>query len=238
MSIGAGAAVGGIASGIGGLFSSNAANQASQQQQQMGMLALLDQQQARAQAQANLAPYMNIGAGAFGQLGGLYGIGGPSSGAPSAGGGGGNGGASPLTAAANPNGNYAAFYNSPDYGFALQQGEQAVDRSAAARGTIQSGGLLKELTNFGQGLASQQFGNYFNRLLSLSQIGANAASGNATNMLNSSNSLASTLGNIGQARAAGTVGGANALTGALGNIGLYSMLGMGNNPLSSYLPSS
>lgn len=58
-----------------------------------------------------------------------------------------------------------AFEGSPGFNFALDQGVQARDRSAAARGQLGSGNQLKELTAFGQGLANQERGNEINRFL-------------------------------------------------------------------------
>lgn len=72
-------------------------------------------------------------------------------------------------------GDYSAFQNSPDYQFALQQGVQGVDRSAAARGSLYSGGQQADLTNFAQGMASQQLGSYRNNLMSLAGMGQSAA---------------------------------------------------------------
>ena len=51
----------------------------------------------------------------------------------------------------------------PGYQFRLQQGMDAAMGSQAARGLSQSGGALKELQNYGQGLASQEYGNVYNR---------------------------------------------------------------------------
>jgi len=73
------------------------------------------------------------------------------------------------------NGDYSAFQNSPDYQFAMQQGVQGLDRSAAARGALYSGGQQADLTSFAQGLASQNVGNYRNQLMSLAGMGQNAA---------------------------------------------------------------
>lgn len=75
---------------------------------------------------------------------------------------------------ADPN-RFNAFFQSPDYNFAMGQGTQAVERSAAARGLLGSGSTLKSLNAFGQGLASQQYGNYMNRLAGLSGQGQNSA---------------------------------------------------------------
>lgn len=52
--------------------------------------------------------------------------------------------------------------NNPDYRFALQQGDQAVQRSAAANGTLMSGGTEKALDQYSQGLASQYMQQYYN----------------------------------------------------------------------------
>jgi hypothetical protein len=51
----------------------------------------------------------------------------------------------------------------PGYAFRLQQGQQQLDRSAAARGGAVSGAALKDLTNYSQGAASQEYANAFSR---------------------------------------------------------------------------
>lgn len=68
-------------------------------------------------------------------------------------------------------GNFSSFKQSPDYQFALDQGMQSLDRSAASRGGLYSGGHSADLMKFGQGLASQNYGNYYNRLASLAGVG-------------------------------------------------------------------
>ena len=70
---------------------------------------------------------------------------------------------------------YSAFFKSPGYQFRQDEGIRAIDRSAAARGMLMSGGTLRELQRYGQGLASSEFGNYANRLSSLAGIGQGAA---------------------------------------------------------------
>ena len=49
------------------------------------------------------------------------------------------------------------FLNNPQYQFLLKQGQQALDRSAAARGMGYSGAQMKAAQQFWQGLASQQY---------------------------------------------------------------------------------
>jgi hypothetical protein len=51
----------------------------------------------------------------------------------------------------------------PGYAFRLQQGSTALDRSAAARGGVTSGGDIKAQTDYAQGSASQEYQNAFNR---------------------------------------------------------------------------
>ena len=151
---------------------------------------------------------------------------------------------------------YSSFFNSPDYNFAQQQGQRGVINAANAQGVGLSGGTLKDLSTFNSGLASQQYGNYFNRLMGLSQAGQNAASGLstaatnygntsaniaggignlATGAANSNNAMASNIGNttqaVGQAQASGIVGGTNAITGAVNS-------SVSNSLLANYLGKS
>ena len=63
--------------------------------------------------------------------------------------------------------------NSPDsiadtnaYKFRFNQGQQALERSAASKGMLNSGNTLAALADYGQGAASQEYGNEFNRLSS------------------------------------------------------------------------
>lgn len=57
----------------------------------------------------------------------------------------------------------------PSYQWRLQQGQQAVERSAAARGQLGSGNILTALTDYGQGAASQEYSAQFQRMLQGSQ---------------------------------------------------------------------
>lgn len=55
------------------------------------------------------------------------------------------------------------FQADPGYQFQLAEGEKARNRFLSSRGLYNSGRAGKELERFGQGLASQEFGNAFNR---------------------------------------------------------------------------
>lgn len=91
------------------------------------------------------------------------------------------------------NGDWSGFQSSPDYLFALDQGTKALDRGAAARGAMFSGGADADRIALGQGLATQNASNYWNKLAgragqgqtaatNLGQLGANMA-GNIGNAL-------------------------------------------------------
>lgn len=55
--------------------------------------------------------------------------------------------------------------NDPSYAWRFQQGQQAVERSLAAKGLLQSGNAAIELQQYGQGMASQEYNAQFNRTL-------------------------------------------------------------------------
>jgi hypothetical protein len=103
----------------------------------------------------------------------------------------------------------------PSYSFRFQEGLKALDRSAAARGGLISGGAFKAAQRYGQDYASTEFGNAYNRLASRAGFGQTAS----TNMGGAAGSFGANAGNLmtgaGAARASGYVGGANALTGGL-----------------------
>lgn len=61
----------------------------------------------------------------------------------------------------------------PGYQFALQQGLKATQNSAAARGLGTSGAALKGAANFTQGLADQNYNNYFQTEMANRQAASN-----------------------------------------------------------------
>ena len=56
-----------------------------------------------------------------------------------------------------PDEKFAFSEDDPSYQWRLQQGQQALERSAAGRGALSSGATLKALTNYAQGAASQEY---------------------------------------------------------------------------------
>jgi hypothetical protein len=88
-------------------------------------------------------------------------------------------------------GTVGGFEGSPGYQFRLQQGVDAIDSSAAARGLLRSGRRLKALTEFGQDIGAEEFGAEFNRLAAIAGIGetssllaSQAALGTGANLSN------------------------------------------------------
>jgi hypothetical protein len=57
----------------------------------------------------------------------------------------------------------ADFQADPGYAFRLSEGMKALDRTAASRGGLLSGATLKGAQRFGSDLASQEYGNAYNR---------------------------------------------------------------------------
>lgn len=74
--------------------------------------------------------------------------------------------------------------NDPGYQFRLSQGEQALDRGAAANGTLLSGAGIKPYERFAQDYASNEYGNVYNRELNNYELGYNQFENNQTNQWN------------------------------------------------------
>jgi len=143
----------------------------------------------------------------------------------------------------------------PGYAFRLGEGTKALERSAAARGGLLSGGTGKALTRYGQEFGSQEFTNAYNRLANLANLGPRSAGvmgelgtgyagvANQLGLINAANqgNLALAGGNI-RASQYGTAGSAlntalntdwNALAKRFGYGGGGGMPGMGQvNPSS------
>jgi len=119
---------------------------------------------------------------------------------------------------------YDKWRNSTGYQFALDQGQQAAERSAAARGGLNSGATLKALTRYGQGMADQNFGQYWDMLAGRAGQAQTANGQNAQLGMNYANAVGNNLTNAANARASGYINSANAwgnglqgIAGAIGN---------------------
>lgn len=68
-------------------------------------------------------------------------------------------------------GNFDAYKESPDYQFRYDQGLQGLSRMAAARGNYRGGATDKDIIDYNQGMASQGYGDFYNRIASMANIG-------------------------------------------------------------------
>jgi hypothetical protein len=127
----------------------------------------------------------------------------------------------------------AQFNADPGYEFRMAEGMKALERSAASRGILQSGGTLKDITRFGQDTASQEYQNAFQRYMMEQErmrrermdpleyrigLGQAAASGQAANVGSTAQNVGNLTTSMGNIRSAGIMGQANAFTNTLGNI--------------------
>lgn len=144
----------------------------------------------------------------------------------------------------------ADFQADPGYQFRIEEGNKALDRSAAARGRLQSGGHLRDLTRFNQGLASEEYGNAFNRFqieqgnkfnrlgsvagigerstMQLNTLGSQYGRDTAQNLVNQGRARASGYTDAANAYAAGQIGSANAWAQGVNNIGNSASQGLSN----------
>lgn len=140
------------------------------------------------------------------------------------------------------------FQADPGYGFRMSEGLKALERSASARGLLQSGGTLKDITRFGQNLASAEYENAFSRYLSerearmdpyryLTGIGQAAAAGQAANVGSTGAALADIAAQRGNVQAAQAMGTAGAIGNAIGSIGQAVGGYYANEPYMNYLRS-
>ncbi len=154
---------------IGGVMQNQAAKKSAKASQQGGDAAIAEQRRQYDQSRTDQAPWMQAGAGALGQMQALNG------------------------------GDFSSFKESPDYAWALQNGQEGMDRGAAARGRMYSGGYDADRMQFNSGIASQNYGSFYNRLQSMAGQGQTTA-GNLGSL------GAAMAGNIGNAQ----IGAANA----------------------------
>ena len=242
MGIGTGLGIAGIAGasiGAGASLSAagtqaDAAKSAAQLQSTDAANSLAFQKQEFNTQQANEAPWLKTGTSALGQL---------------------NGGQLPGFQA--PTG--ATEQNDPGYQFRLQQGTQALENSAAAKGGLLTGNTGQALENYGQNYASNEYSNVYNRAMNeyntnvlgpynrlsslagvgqqtanaLGQQGQAAAAGVAGINATAGQQVGQNINNAGAATASGYVGAGNAISGGINNIGqsmlLSQLLGNQNN---------
>ena len=130
------------------------------------------------------------------------------------------------------------FKDTDYYKFLQSEGVRARDRSASSRGLLLSGGQQRAITAFGQGLASTEYGNYFqrqralrtsraNELASVAGTGQQTAVQTAQLGQQSAAGQANTILSAGQAQGAGILGVGNAITGGINQWMLGTGAGVG-----------
>lgn len=180
----------------------NAANQAANLQHQDAQDSLAFQNKEWEKQQQNAQPWISAGQGALSQINtdlnnGTYGD-----------------FTGQFTA---PTG--ATEQNDPGYQFRLNEGMKALDRGAAARGGLLTGGTAKAEQQYGQDYASNEYNNVYNRAFGQFQDSRNQFYANQANRFNRYAAISglgqqtmSQLGNQGQA-AAGNVANINLTSG-------------------------
>lgn len=178
-----------------------AGSKAAKAQKQAADAAVAEQRRQYDQTRADYAPYRAAGAGSLDLLSRAYGIGGQ---AP----------------------DMTAFTASPGYQFRLDEGLKAIDRGAAARGLLHSGGAVKAEQRFGEGLAANEFGDWWNRLAGVAGIGTGATAGTAAAGANAANNISQGLQAAGNARASSYANTGSAINSGINNV-LFSYLNQG-----------
>lgn len=131
------------------------------------------------------------------------------------------------------------FQQDPGFQFQLDQGNQAIERSAAARGGLLSGAAGKEIAGYTTNLANTSYGDAFNRnlasttqqynrLAGIAGVGQTSVAQTGAAGTSTANSVANNtiqgMTGAANARASGYVGVGNALNGAVGSLSNYYML--------------
>lgn len=185
------------ASVIGAGASIISGNRAANAQQQSAAAQIAEARRQYDQTRADYAPWRQTGASALQRLASEYGL--------------------------NGQRQNSQFTADPGYQFRLAEGNKAIERSAAARGLLNSGATLKAANNYAQNTASDEYGNYWNRLAGLAGVGQTATAGTAAAGQSSTGMINNALQQSGNARAS-----SYANTGSAINSGI-------NNVLSAYL---
>jgi hypothetical protein len=198
-----GATIGAVGANKAAGTQARAAMSAEQLQAQQAQDALDFQKQQYADQQKNQLPFLQAGQGAITKLSDLV-----------------NNGGFPAWNQTFQAPTADQARQTPGYQFAQQQGQQAIQNSAAARGGLLSGNTATDLEKYSQGLADTNYQNVYNNALQSYQQNYNQYQQNQANQFNRYASLAgvgqqsaNTLGQQGQ-QAAGNVANISLQSGA------------------------
>lgn len=116
----------------------------------------------------------------------------------------------------------SSFFQSPGYQFRRDEGTRGIERTAAARGGAASGNALRALAEFNSGLASDEFGKYFNQLAGIAGIGQTATNQTGAFGADAASQAGRNALIAGDARASGIVNQANVIGQGVNDLaGLY-----------------
>ncbi len=188
----AGSAISANAAGNAADAQTQAANHAADLQAQASKDALDFQKQQYTTSQAQQAPWLQAGQSGLSAL--QYGLG---TGGAANGSGVGQGSLTTPYSGTFTAPTGLTEQNDPGFQARLKLGTDAIQRSAAARGGVVTGGTAKALDTYGQDYASNEYGNVYNRALSDYTTNFNAYN---TNQANQYNRLAA-LSGVGQTTA-------------------------------------
>lgn len=165
-----GAVIGAVATYVGGRQANKGAQKGADAQAESNRLAIEEQRRQFDLTRGDMAPWLEAGGDALGKQQAFLG------------------------------GDWSGFQDSPDYAYALDQGMRSLDRNAASRGSLFSGGTDLDRMQFGQGLALQNSNNYWDKLAGLSGTGNQTAGQLGQLGANSASNIGNLLNNTGQAR--------------------------------------
>jgi hypothetical protein len=111
-----------------------------------------------------------------------------------------------------------SWQTSPGYNFRLGEGVKAVERSASARGLLGSGGTMKAIQRYGEGLAASEYDSYANRLAAMAGVGQSATGSTAAAGAQASQGIQQAYQNAGNAKASAYQATGTAVGGIAGNL--------------------
>jgi len=111
------------------------------------------------------------------------------------------------------------FMTDPGYNFRIGEGERALERSAAARGGLLSGGFGRKLTRYAQDYASNEYTNVYNRISNIAGLGQVSAGQSGQAALIAGQGMGTAAAQRGLASAYGNQASNNAWANAANQIG-------------------
>ncbi|NUZ06740.1 hypothetical protein [Piscinibacter koreensis] len=114
--------------------------------------------------------------------------------------------------------NPGSIVNDPGYAWQRDQGQQALDRRAAAHGGLYSGAALKDASRFNTDYATTKLDQSYNRLLSMAGLGQVGLNNTSQAGQNYANNASQNMIGAGNAAASGYVGSANTWQNALSGL--------------------